>query len=90
MMDIWVLRNACSKQETQYSGQAFPMTFVRLWKNVEFVKQVPNAAKPVGNVSDVPPHAWHTLDTKFFYWNKIDCLVIGDYFSKYMIMRRLP
>ena len=23
-----------------YSGQAFPMIFVRLWKNVEFVKQV--------------------------------------------------
>ena len=33
------------------------------------------AAKPVGNVSDVPPHAWHTL---------------GSDFSKYLIMRRLP
>ena len=41
MMDIWVLKSACSKQEIQYSGQAFPMTFKRLWKNVEFVKQVP-------------------------------------------------
>ena len=40
-------------------------------------------AKPVGNVSDVPPHAWHTLDTDLFYWNKIDYLVIEDYFSKY-------
>ena len=48
------------------------------------------AAKPVGNVSDVPPHAWHTLGTDLFYWNKIDCMVIGDYFSKYLIMRRLP
>ena len=48
------------------------------------------AAKPVGNVSDVPPHAWHTLGTDLFYWNKIDYLVIGDYFSKYLIMRRLP
>ena len=48
------------------------------------------AAKPVGNVSDVPPHAWHTLGTDLFYWNKIDCLVIGDYFSKYLIMRILP
>ena len=36
------------------------------------------AAKPVGNVSDVPPHAWHTLGTDLFYWNKIDCLVVGD------------
>ena len=48
------------------------------------------AAKPIGNVSDVPPHAWHTLGTDLFYWNKIDYLVIGDYFSKYLIMRRLP
>ena len=48
------------------------------------------AAKPVGNVSDVPPHAWHTLGTDLSYWNKIDYLVIGDYFSKYLIIRRLP
>ena len=48
------------------------------------------AAKPVGNVSDVPPHTWHTLGTDLFYWNKIDYLVIGDYFSKYLIVRRLP
>ena len=48
------------------------------------------AAKPVGNVSDVPPHAWHTLGTDLFYWNKIDYLVIRDYFSKYVIVRRLP
>ena len=47
-------------------------------------------AKLVGNVSDVPPHAWHTLGTDLFYWNKIDYLVIGDYFSKYLIVRRLP
>ena len=25
------------------------------------------AAKPVGNVSDLPPHAWHTLGTDLFY-----------------------
>ena len=73
-----------------YSGQAFPMISARLWKSVEFVKQVPKQAKPVGNVSDVPPHAWHTLGTDLFYWNKIDYLVIGDYFSKYLVVRRLP
>ena len=48
------------------------------------------AAKLVGNVSDVPPHAWHTLGTDLFYWNKIDCLVVRDYFNKYLIMRKLP
>ena len=49
------------------------MTAARLWKSVEFVKQVPRAAKPVGNVSDMLPHAWHTLGTDLFYWNKINC-----------------
>ena len=48
------------------------------------------SSKLIGNVSDVPPHAWHMLGTDLFYWNKIDYLVIGDYFSKYLIMRRLP
>ena len=41
-------------------------------------------------VSDVLPHAWHTLGTDLFYWNKIDYLVVRDYFSKHLIMRRLP
>ena len=63
------------------------MISTRQWKNVEFVKQVPG--QPVGNVSDVPSHAWHTLGTDLFYWNKIDYLVIRDYFSKYLIVRRL-
>ena len=48
------------------------------------------SSKLIGNVSDVPPHTWHTLGTDLFYWNKIDYLVIGDYFSKYLIVRRLP
>ena len=29
------------------------------------------AVKPVGNVSDIPPHAWHTLGTDLFYRNKM-------------------
>ena len=32
----------------------------------------------------------HMLGTDLFYWNKIDYLVVGDYFSKYLIVRRLP
>ena len=88
-MDIWVLKSACSKQETLYCGQAFPVTSMRLEK-CGICQVSSKVAKPVGNVSDVPPHAWHTLGTDLFYWNKIDCLVIGDYFSKYLIVRRLP
>ena len=89
MMDIWALKSACSKQEIQYSGQAFPMTLERLEK-CGICQASSRAAKPVGNVSDMPPHAWHTLGTDLFYWNKIDYLVIRDYFSKYLIVRRLP
>ena len=65
------------------------MTSVRQWKNVEFFKQVPGQPNQL-EMSDMPPHAWHTLGTDLFYWNKIDYLVIGDYFSKYLIVRRLP
>ena len=48
------------------------------------------AARSVGNVSDILPHPWHTLGTDLFYWNKIDCLVVRDYFSKFLIVRKLP
>ena len=46
------------------------------------------AAKPIGNVSEVPPHVWHTLGTDLFYSNKMDCIVVGDYFSKFLIVRK--
>ena len=48
------------------------------------------AAKPVGNVSEIPPHAWYTHGTDLFYCNKMDYIVLGDYFSKYLIMRKIP
>ena len=48
------------------------------------------AMKPVGNITDIPPHAWHTLATNLFYWNRIDFLVVGDYFTKFLIVRKIP
>ena len=48
------------------------------------------ASKPVGNIIEVPPHPWHTLGTDLFYWNRMDFLVVGDYFTKFLIMRRIP
>ena len=90
MRDTWVLKNACSRQGTQYFGLEFPMTLERTVEKCGICQASSRAAKPVGNVSDVPPHAWHTLGTDLFYWNKIDYLVIRDYFSKYLIVRRLP
>ena len=33
-------------------------------------------------VSEVPPHPWHTLGSDLFYFQRIDFLVIVDYFSQ--------
>ena len=43
------------------------------------------SAKPLGSTSEVPLHPWHTLGTDLFYWNKVDFLVIGDYFTKFSL-----
>ena len=48
------------------------------------------AVKPVGNMYEAPPHVWHTLGSDLFYWNKIDYQVVGDYFSKFLIVRKIP
>ena len=39
--------------------------------------------------SEIPPHVWHTLGTNLFYWKNSDYIVIGDYFPKYLIGRKL-
>ena len=39
--------------------------------------------------SEIWPHAWHTLGTDLFYWKHFDLLVLGDYFSKFLIERKL-
>ena len=64
-----------------------------IWETVEkcgICQSTSKASKPVGNISEIPPHPWHTLGTNLFYWNRIDFLVVGDYFTKYLIVRKLP
>ena len=41
-------------------------------------------------ISEVPPHPWHTLGSDLFYFQRIDFLVVVDYFSKYLIIRKIP
>ena len=41
-------------------------------------------------VSEVPPHPWHTIGSNLFYFRRIDFLVVVDYFSKYLLMRKIP
>ena len=41
-------------------------------------------------ISEVPPHPWHTLGSDLFYFQRIDFLVVVDYFSKFLIIRKIP
>ena len=41
-------------------------------------------------VSEVPPHPWHMIGSDFFYFQRIDFLLVIDYFSKYLIIRKIP
>ena len=41
------------------------------------------AAKSVGNISKVPPYAWHSLGNDLFYWNRMDFLDCKEN-SKYL------
>ena len=41
-------------------------------------------------VSEVPPHPWYTLGPDLFYFKRNDFLIVVDYFSKFLIMRKIP
>ena len=41
-------------------------------------------------VSEVPPHPWHTLGSDLFYFQRNDFLIVVDYFSKFLIVRKIP
>ena len=41
-------------------------------------------------ISEVPPHPWHTLGSDLFYHKQLDFLVVVDYFSKFLIVRKIP
>ena len=56
-----------------------------IWEAVEkcgICQSSSRSAKLIGNVSEVPPHAWHTLGTDLFYWNKMDYLVVRWLFQQ--------
>ena len=40
--------------------------------------------------SDIPPFPWHTVGSDLFYHRKQDYLVLVHYFSKFLIVRKLP
>ena len=39
--------------------------------------------------SEVPPHPWHTLGSDLFYFRRLDFLVVVDYFSKYLLVKKI-
>ena len=60
--------------------------------------QIPVFLHPYWNYRDeltvesgiLMPHPWHTLSSDLFYFQRIDFLVVVDYFSKYLIVRKIP
>ena len=78
------------QNETQYFGLEFPMTLERLWRNVEFVKQVPGQLNQLEMwVDAASSHIAHFGHRSVLLGHRFDYLVIRDYFSKYLIVRRL-
>ena len=65
------------------------MTSGKQWKSVEFANLLLELLNQL-EMSVKFHHMWHTLGTDLFYWNKMDYLVVGDYFSKYLIVRKIP
>ena len=53
-------------------------------------ENVPSNPQHFQYISEVPPHPWHTLGTDLFYHRKQDYVVFVDYFSKFLIVRKLP
>ena len=50
----------------------------------------PNSTSSIQKyVSEVPPHPWHMIGSDLLYFRRIDFLVIVDYFSKYLLMRKI-
>ena len=41
-------------------------------------------------VSEVPPHPWHMVGSDLFYFQRINFLVVVDYFSKYLFISKIP
>ena len=67
------------------------------WQNLFNSSQVWNLSSYIHSTEETsqcfkwtPPHAWHILGTDLFYWKHFDFLVLGDYFSKFLIVRKLP
>ena len=57
----------------------------------EICQATPTVQRKLPSVpSEISPHALHTLGADLFYWKHFDNLVLGDYFSKFLIVWKLP
>ena len=90
MRGIKALRSACWKPGSQCIGLKLVMTSTRQWKSVEFSSQLPELPSQLETSVKFPPYAWHTLGTDLFYWNRMDFLVVGNYITKFLIIRKFP
>ena len=44
----------------------------------------------IGTTQELPPFPWYTLATDFFYWKRMDFLIVADVFSRYILVRKFP
>ena len=44
----------------------------------------------IATTQELPPFPWHRLVTDMFYWKRMDFLIVVAFFSKYIIVRKLP
>ena len=65
------------------------MFWVNINKDIEELVQKCSLCQSQQN-SEVPPHPWHTIGSDLFYFRRIDFLVVVDYFSKYLLVRKIP
>ena len=80
----------CTPENLSF-GQKFLMKSIKMVDKYGICKTTSTTQRKLPSVpSEIPQHAWHTLGTDFFYWKHIDFLVLGDYFFKYLIVRKLP
>ena len=89
-MSIRVLRNTSSEQRDQYSGQTSTMilkSWLRAAPQCQRHQKL-NVEEPL-LPHDVPQKPWHTLGSDILFWNNVNYLLVGEYYSKFPVVKKL-
>lgn len=89
-MSIRVLRNASSEQRDQFSGQTSTMilkSWLRATPQCQRHQKL-NVEEPL-LPHDGPQKPWHTLGSDILFWNNVNYLLVGEYYSKFPVVKKL-